>query len=69
MRKNSGALIGIIDIIPPSVSREHYRLEQYPFFIEFYLAGNAKGKAIMTKLLPEIIAELRFQGIEHRAVW
>ncbi|MFC0513177.1 GNAT family N-acetyltransferase [Mucilaginibacter angelicae] len=61
--KVSGKLLGIIDIISPQIVRAHYRLEQYPYFIEFYLSGKARGRKIMTTLLPEIIAELRQRNI------
>jgi ribosomal-protein-alanine N-acetyltransferase len=65
--KNTGALVGIVDIIPPSVAKEYYQLNHYPFFIEFYLDTNAKDKAIMTGLLPLIVADLKQQGIQHMA--
>ena len=61
--KLTGALIGVIDVIPPAVVQEHYRLAEYPFFIEFYLKGSARGKALMSKLLPKVVAHLRRDGI------
>ncbi|WPU99046.1 GNAT family N-acetyltransferase [Mucilaginibacter sp. cycad4] len=65
--KKNGRLIGLIDIIPPAVAREYYTLSRYPFFIEFYLKGSAKGKAVMTNLLPLVIAYLKAEGIENVA--
>lgn len=61
--KNSGRLIGVVDLIPPAVAREHYQLGQYPFFIEFYLKAEYKGKTLMSKLLPKILQALETQGI------
>jgi len=65
--KNTGALVGIVDIIPPAVAKEYYHWHHYPFFIEFYLDANEKDKAIMTSLLPLIVADLKQQGIQHIA--
>ena len=63
--KITGKLVGIIDLIPPSVAREYYNLLEYPYFIEFYLNGNAKGKSVMTNLLPVIIKQLTIKGIKN----
>lgn len=63
----TGRVIGVIDIIPPSVAREHYLLNHYPFFIEFYLMAGVQGKAVMSRLLPEVIGALRAQGIRDVA--
>ncbi|WCT13446.1 GNAT family N-acetyltransferase [Mucilaginibacter jinjuensis] len=65
--KSSGRLIGIVDIIPPGVAREHYRLGHYPFFIEFYLKAEYKGKTLMSTLLPKILQTLEQQGIPNVA--
>lgn len=65
--KITGKLVGIIDLNPPSVAREHYNLLEYPYFIEFYLNGNAKGKSVMTNLLPVIIKHLKIKGINNIA--
>jgi L-amino acid N-acyltransferase YncA len=65
--KKSGTLVGLIDIIPPAVAGEHYELAHYPFFIEFYLKGGAKGKSIMSNLLPPVIRELKLQGMQEIA--
>ncbi|MGF7036952.1 ribosomal-protein-alanine N-acetyltransferase [Mucilaginibacter lappiensis] len=64
---STGKLVGIIDLIPPAVAREHYRLEDYPYFLEFYLIGDAKGQSIMTNLLPAIVKNLRSNGIKKIA--
>lgn len=61
--KVSGSLLGIIDLIPPAVAREHYQLSQYPHFIEFYLKSTAKGNALMSRLLPKVLAHLQEEGI------
>ncbi|TSJ44487.1 GNAT family N-acetyltransferase [Mucilaginibacter corticis] len=65
--KSSGKLVGIVDIIPPAVAREHYRLAAYPHFIEFYLKAECRGKAVMSSLLPEIIKALNHQHITQIA--
>lgn len=61
--RSSGKLLGMIDIISPGVAEMHYRLEHYPHFIEFYLGGRAKGRKLMSALLPQVINELQQRGI------
>ncbi|AZI26435.1 N-acetyltransferase [Pedobacter sp. G11] len=64
IRQNkNNELVGIIEIIPPHVAREHYELEHYPYFIEFYLKHQLTGRAVMSKILPLIIRTLNDQGI------
>ncbi|MDT3401015.1 GNAT family N-acetyltransferase [Mucilaginibacter terrae] len=65
--KKSSKLLGIIDLIPPSVAREHYCLKRYPHFIEFYLNSSAKGKALMSALLPKVISGLKSNGVAELA--
>lgn len=62
--KKTNKLIGIIDLISPQVAREHYKMDYYPFFIEFYLGGFATGCYIMTEILPTVIDNILSQGIE-----
>lgn len=57
----------MIDIVSPDKARKHYRLKQYSYFIEFYLKSNAKGRKIMTGLLPHIIVQLQQREIQHLA--
>ncbi len=54
--------MGVIDLIPPVVAMEHYEMEIYPFFIEFYLKGNASGKKLMSRLLLKVLEHLRLDG-------
>jgi RimJ/RimL family protein N-acetyltransferase len=61
--KQLGKVIGIIDLISPEVARQHYQMDHYPFFIEFYLSGFASGCYIMTEILPQLIDNLSDQGI------
>lgn len=61
--KNTGKLVGVIDILAPKFTKEYYRLDDYPYFIEFYLMRNAQGRLLMSNLLPGVIASLRHQGI------
>jgi ribosomal-protein-alanine N-acetyltransferase len=63
----SGKILGIIDLIPPLVVKEHYYLRDYPHFIEFYLSGKLRGRSIMTSLLPVVIKELNEIGIDKIA--
>jgi len=65
--KSNGALLGVLDLIPPAVAKEHYQLAHYPFFIEFYLKGNVRGKALMTRLLPTVVKHLEGEGIGELA--
>lgn len=65
--RKSGKLLGMIDIVSPARAREHYRLKHYSHFIEFYLKSNAKGRKIMTGLLPRIIAQLQQREIQYLA--
>ncbi|MCC8407752.1 GNAT family N-acetyltransferase [Mucilaginibacter sp. UR6-1] len=61
--KVTGKLVGMIDIISPEVAMTNYRLDDYPYFIEFYLAGSARGQKIMSTLLPGVVAELQERNI------
>ncbi|SFA41537.1 Protein N-acetyltransferase, RimJ/RimL family [Pedobacter suwonensis] len=61
--KNQDKVIGLIDLISPKVARQHYRIDIYPFFIEFYLGASATGCYIMTEILPPVIDNLLSQGI------
>jgi len=62
--KNSGEIIGLLDLISPEVAREHYRLSHYPYFIEFYLKSEFHGRRIMGKLLPEFLKQLKRRDIK-----
>jgi ribosomal-protein-alanine N-acetyltransferase len=65
--KKTGKLAGIIDVLSPELTQQHYRLTDYPYFIEFYLMRNAQNRLLMSNLLPEVIANLRNQGIQSIA--
>ncbi|MDT3401212.1 GNAT family N-acetyltransferase [Mucilaginibacter terrae] len=65
--KKKNQLIGVIDIIPPAVAKEHYQLNNYPYFIEFYLRKSVTGKSLMSGLLPQVIRLLRSSGIQDIA--
>ncbi len=65
--RTSGDLLGIVDIIPPNVAREHYQLNDYPFFIEFYLKSKVFGRSIMLDLLPELVNKLQDRGVQPLA--
>ena len=59
----TGNLAGIIDILSPDLAKEYYRLENYPYFIEFYLISSVQGRLLMSNLLPKVLHNLRKQGI------
>jgi len=61
--KSSGKILGMVDIFAPSTISAYYKINQPPYFIEFYLRSSAKGKKIMTKLLPQLMTELKSRGI------
>lgn len=61
--KELNKVIGMIDLISPEVARDHYSMDHYPFFIEFYLSRFATGCYIMTEILPLLIDNLSDQGI------
>ena len=65
--RNSRRLIGIIDIIPPLVAKEYYRLGDYPYFIEFYLRRSVTGNSLMSNLLPKVVQLLKDNGINSIA--
>ena len=61
--KKLNRVIGLIDLISPEVAKEHYQLDEYPFFIEFYLSDYATGYYIMTEILPPVVDSILSQGI------
>lgn len=63
--KKTNKVIGIIDLISPEFAREHYKMDYYPFFIEFYLGAFATGCYIMTEILPPVVENIRDQGISR----
>jgi RimJ/RimL family protein N-acetyltransferase len=63
--KHTEKIVGMIDLISPEVAKEHYQLNHYPYFIEFYLESNAQGRSIMTTLLPAFVSQLQRQHIKH----
>ena len=62
-QKEINELVGIIEIIPPHVAQEYYELDDYPYFIEFYLKHRLTGRSVMSKILPLVIRSLSDQGI------
>src|SRR5688572_24815523 len=62
--KKQNKVVGLIDLISPEVAREHYRISDYPFFIEFYLCSPASGCYLMSAILPEVVELILSQGIQ-----
>lgn len=50
--KATGKLAGVIDIMPPETSMEHYELSEYFFFVVFYLNSKVTGNNQMSSVLP-----------------
>ena len=65
--KQHHKVVGIIDLISPNVAMEHYKIDRYPYFIEFYLSSFASGCYIMTQLLPLVVQGVLDQGIPSLA--
>lgn len=61
--KKSSKVVGLIDLISPTVAMEHYDIEHYPFFIEFYLNSNYCGNSIMSDILLPIVNLILAQDI------
>ena len=61
--KKQNRVIGIVDLISPEVAREYYEIEEYPYFIEFYLSRLATGTSIMSEILPAIVSNVISQGV------
>jgi RimJ/RimL family protein N-acetyltransferase len=57
--------IGMVELITPQTAKKHYRLKQYPYFLEFCLCSTYSGKGIMSNLLPRLIRKLKQKGISE----
>ncbi|WEA01710.1 GNAT family N-acetyltransferase [Mucilaginibacter sp. SJ] len=62
-KKSDNQIIGIIDVVSPDLAKEHYDLQQYPYFIEFYLKSEYSQKRLMSSLLPHFLESLRSQSV------
>lgn len=62
--KFSDKVVGMIDLISPSLAMEHYRIPRYPFFIEFYLGSFATGCQLMSEVLPAMVTEFVERGVD-----
>jgi RimJ/RimL family protein N-acetyltransferase len=58
-----GRVIGMIDLISPSLARKHYDFNRYPYFIKFYLSSPMTGCSIMTRLLTVVVDAVFSQSI------
>jgi ribosomal-protein-alanine N-acetyltransferase len=63
----TGRVVGMIDILSPSLIREHYRLAEYTHFMEFYLKSEVQGARVMTGVLPVLLGMLQAKGIRQIA--
>jgi ribosomal-protein-alanine N-acetyltransferase len=61
--KTTGIIVGIIDILSPSLVRDHYQLPSYPYFVEFYIKGELQGGSLMSKILPKVLQVIKNQNI------
>ena len=65
--KETQRVVGVVDLISPEVAKEHYKLDDYPYFIEFYLLKFQSGKAKMSAVLPFFIKHLQDNGLDKLA--
>jgi RimJ/RimL family protein N-acetyltransferase len=65
--KRSDRIIGFIDIISPELAQQHYRLHQYPYFIEFCIKTEYAQKKLMSSLLPDFLESLCEQQVSEIA--
>jgi [ribosomal protein S5]-alanine N-acetyltransferase len=61
--KSKGRIIGFIDVISPDVAREHYHLQDYPYFIEFCIKPEYSQKKLMSSLLPKFLKSFQDQQV------
>ena len=61
--KTNDRIIGLIDVITPALAKEHYRLQKYPYFIEFCIKTEYSQKKLMSSLLPNFLDSLSNQQI------
>lgn len=60
----NGIIAGIIDILSPTLVKEHYQLPSYPYFVEFYIKGELQGDSLMSKILPKVLQVIKKQNID-----
>lgn len=65
--KDDDRIIGFIDVISPDLAKEHYRLQQYPYFIKFCIKTAYAKKRLMSSLLPDFLSSLRDQQVSEIA--
>jgi RimJ/RimL family protein N-acetyltransferase len=63
--KETGKVVGLIDLISPGLAKEHYRLGHYPYFIEFLLKSEFQGRGIMGEVLPKFVKQLKEKNIKE----
>lgn len=63
--KQTHKVIGMIDLISPSLAREHYRMDACPYFVEFYLKSEFQHRGIMGELLPAFVKQLQQKNIQE----
>lgn len=63
-RKSDQRTIGMIELISPATAKQHYQLEQYPYFLEFCLCAKHAGKGIMSRLVSKLVGQLQQLGIK-----
>jgi len=55
----------MIELISPQNAEQHYKLDQYPYFLEFCISSEHSGKGIMSSILPKLIRQLNKHGIDN----
>jgi RimJ/RimL family protein N-acetyltransferase len=62
--KVTGKIVGIIDILSPTLVKQYYLLPSYSHFVEFYIKGEFQGSSLMSKVLPKILQVIEYQQID-----
>jgi RimJ/RimL family protein N-acetyltransferase len=62
--KVTGRIVGIIDILSPTLVKQYYLLPSYSHFVEFYIKGEYQGGSLMSKVLPKILQVIEYQQID-----
>ncbi len=62
--KVTGRIVGIIDILSPTLVKQNYLLSSYPYFVEFYIKADHQRGSLMSKVLPKVLQEAKTQQID-----
>lgn len=63
-QKSDQHTIGIIELISPTKAKKHYKLDSYPYILEFCLGAKHTRLGIMGELLPRLVNKLKCNHIK-----